>query len=81
MAEFLTTNSISHKIDKILKNAEEFVVIVSPYYQISRNFLDRLIDAGNRNVKIELVYGKQELFKDKLNDFLKVKNLDIFYLG
>lgn len=52
MAEFLTTIGISHHIERIIKKAENQLVLVSPYLQLSPILMTRLEDASNRNIKI-----------------------------
>lgn len=44
MAEFLTTNGTSYHIENIIIGAEEKLVLVSPYLQISKTFYERLKD-------------------------------------
>lgn len=71
MAEFLTTIGVCDRLERIIEEAEEKLVLVSPYVQFSPTFLERLKGAERRGVKITLIYGKEELKtgeRDKLND-------------
>jgi hypothetical protein len=81
MAEFLTTQGTSYNIEKIIINASERLILVSPYLNISANFMARLQDAGKRNVEITLIYGKDELKpqeKQKLSE-LQLQHLSLYY--
>jgi phosphatidylserine/phosphatidylglycerophosphate/cardiolipin synthase-like enzyme len=79
MAKFLTTHSTVSEIDNIIRNAQGWLVLISPYFQVSNIFLERFRDAGSKNVKITLVYGKQELKLDELQALSSVNNLSLLY--
>ena len=79
MAKFLTTLETSAKIEKIIRQAEEELTLITPYLKLTQIFQDRLIDAGNRNVKIKLIYGKEELNPEDLENLKELKNLELYY--
>ena len=79
MAEFLTTNGTSYNIENIIIEAKNKLVLVSPYLQISKTFYERLKDASNRNVKIKIIYGKDELKPNEKNSLAELKNVELFY--
>jgi phosphatidylserine/phosphatidylglycerophosphate/cardiolipin synthase-like enzyme len=79
MAEFLTTNGTSYRIETIIIEAKRKLVLVSPYLQLSKTFFERLKDAANRNVKINIIYGKDELKPNEKNSLAELKNLELFY--
>lgn len=56
MAEFLTTHEIASSIEKIIRQAKEEIIILSPYLQLSQSFFDRLQDADRKKVKITIIY-------------------------
>ncbi len=61
MAKFLTTNGINYVIEKIIRDAKERVVLVSPYLQLN-NRIKELLSIGYRpDVDIQIIYGKKEL--------------------
>jgi len=63
MAKFLTTLETSAKIEKVIRQAEEELILITLYLKLTQIFQDRLIDAGNRNVNIKLIYGGLRKFK------------------
>lgn len=78
--EFLTTKGIAASIERIIRNATDFIVIVSPYVKIDRTYLERLHEAEQNNIKIYLIFGKgdmKNLEKEKLQVF---QNLQILFL-
>lgn len=79
MAKFLTTHSTASEIDTIIRNAQSWLVLISPYFQVGDIFLERLQDAGSKNVKITLVYGKTELKPEELKKLSNIKNVSLLY--
>ncbi|MGV3598864.1 MAG: phospholipase D family protein [Bacteroidota bacterium] len=79
MAEFLTTNGTSYHIENIILGARKKLVLVSPYLQISKTFLERLKDASKKDVTITIIYGKDELKPSEKKSLLELKNLEIHY--
>ena len=65
MAKFLTTQGTSYHLENLILKAEQILILISPFLQISKTLYERLKDASNRNVKIIIVYGKKELKNDE----------------
>ena len=79
MAEFLTTNGTSFNLENIILEAKTKLILVSPYLQISKTFFERLKDTSNRNVKIKIIYGKDELNEIEKKQLSELENLELFY--
>lgn len=79
MAEFLTTYGTSSKIEEIMINAKHEIYLVSPFLQLSKTFYERLKDASGNNVKISIVYGKDELKPSERNSLAGISNLELFF--
>ncbi len=78
MAEFLDTSGISFAIENIIKNARNGeLVLISPYLSLSKTLFERLKDTERNNVKIILIYGKDELKPDERNQLRQLKNLSL----
>lgn len=75
MAKFLTTKGTSHHLEDIIIGASKELFLVSPYLQISKTFLERLKDASQRGINIKIVYGKNNLKEDQLNNLQTLKNI------
>jgi len=78
MVKFLTTTNTSAKIVKIIKQAKKEVTLITPYIRLAQTFYDRLIEADNRKVNINLVYGKKEKLED-LEKIKKLKHLRLYF--
>ena len=77
--QFLTTKQISGEVERVIREAQKFVVLISPYFQISDTYLERLREAGSRNVKTHIVFRKDQI--NKINDdaFSTCSNLSLYY--
>ena len=73
MAEFLTTTGISFKLEQIIKNANERIVLISPYLKLNDKIKELLEDKDRFKLDIRVVYGKNELLPEE-NNWLKSKN-------
>ncbi|GET25962.1 phospholipase D family protein [Prolixibacter sp. NT017] len=79
MADFLTTNGISYRIETIIMEAKNELTLVSPYLQLSKTFYERLKDASNKNVNIKIIYGKDDLKPNERNSLAELDNIELYY--
>lgn len=79
MAEFLTTSGTSHHLENVIIDAERKIILVSPYLQISKTLIERLKDAGNRRIKITIIYGKDELKQNEKKALEDMKGIELYY--
>lgn len=61
MSEFLTTRGVSDRLEQIIRNADEHLILISPYLQIDED-LKELIQEKDRSgrINIYVIYGKIE---------------------
>ncbi len=78
--EFLTTKGIAANIERIIRNAKEFIAIITPYVRIDEQYICRLHDAERNGVKITLIFGKEDMQEFEKNKFRDFHNLEIFFL-
>lgn len=79
MAKFLTTVGNSFYIEQIILNAEKSLTLVTPYLNLSKNLMERLTDADMENIRITLIYGKNELNKLEKKKLDSLKNIEIYF--
>lgn len=65
MAEFLNTSRISTELERIITDAEERLVIISPYIKAEQRILEKLEDAAKRGVAVRVIHGKRDLRSDE----------------
>lgn len=61
MAELLTTSGVTFNLERIIKEASEKLVLVSPYLKINERLRQMLEDQDRFKIDIRVVYGKNEL--------------------
>ena len=65
MVEFLTTTGVSYNleriVERIVRDASEKLVLVSPYLKINDRLKQWLEDKNRFKIDIRVVYGKNEL--------------------
>ncbi len=65
MAKFLDTMEITSAIQRILKNAKERVVLISPYIDFDQRYKLLIKEKNDEHVPVTLVWGKnKKLFKN-----------------
>jgi len=79
MAEFLTTYGISSKLEEIINYAQQELILISPYFQLSETFYSRMCEASERDVNITIVFGKEKLKDDEFNAFAEIPRLELLY--
>lgn len=79
MAKFLRTNGVSDAIDRIISEAKNEILIVSPYLKVHTQLLERMQQAARRNVRIILIYGKTELNSDMDSKLGTIDCLERYY--
>lgn len=79
MAKFLTTSGISYYIEEVIVGAKSEIFLVSPYLKLSMNLYERLKDADLKNIKINLIYGKDELREDQWKLLSELNNLNLYF--
>ena len=67
MAKFLTTTDISSELEKIMKGANDRLILMSPYLKINQRLKDLLEDKNRFKIGIRVVYGKNELQPEENN--------------
>ncbi|MCG7847625.1 MAG: phospholipase D family protein [ANME-2 cluster archaeon] len=71
MAEFLTTTGISYELEKLIKNSEEKLFLVSPYLQIADSLKHLIMERDLRKIDIRVVYRKDNKINAEDMSFLQ----------
>ena len=86
MAQFLKGNDLNAAIGKIFENAEDKLILISPYIKLHHRYTDELkFKVKNDKLEIVIVFGKNEkditksLTADDLNFFKQFPNIQIRY--
>lgn len=79
MAEFLTTTGVSYHIENIIKTAKKNLFLISPFLKLTKNFYERLKDASDRGVIIDIYYGKNELDYSERQKLTQLRNIQLYF--
>ena len=80
MAKFLTTRGTIFAIEQIINNAQQSIVLLSPFVKIPDSLFQNLMAADKRGVTIELIHGKNRLQQAVLEQLKRISNLKIYFL-
>lgn len=61
MAKLLETTGVSHHLLQLIDNANEKLILVSPYLKLNDRLKQSLEDKDRLKKDIRIVYGKNEL--------------------
>ena len=70
MARFLDTTGVSHYLQQLINNANEKLILISPYLKINDRIKQSLEDKDRLKIDVRLIYGKNEL-QPAENNWLK----------
>lgn len=80
MAVFLTTRGTTSELEKIINNAGNGVVLISPFIKIPDSLFQNLKAADQRGVKVSVVYGKNQLEPETLKRLMELRNAKLYFL-
>jgi hypothetical protein len=79
MAKFLETQAISNELMKLIKDAKDKIILVSPYLKVNSQIQERLKTKSKIGTlsEIVIVYGKSELKKTELEWIKQIEDLKV----
>ena len=79
MAEFLNTTGVSYHLERVIRNANERLVIISPFLKINPRIKELLEEKDRAKIDIRVVYGKNELRPEENNWLESVASIRTSY--
>ncbi len=67
MAKFLDTTGISYHLQQLINNANEKLILISPFLKINERIRQSLEDKDRLKIDIRIIYGKNELQPEENN--------------
>jgi hypothetical protein len=79
MAKFLDTQAISSELTRLIKDAKEKIILVSPYLKVNPQIQERLKTKSKTMLlsEIVIVYGKSELTKVELEWIKDIEDIKV----
>jgi hypothetical protein len=80
MAKFLDTQAISNELMKLIKDAKDKIILVSPYLRVNSQIQERLKTKSKIGTlsEIVIVYGKSELKQSELDWIKGIEDLKVY---
>lgn len=75
MAKFLDTMGVNSALSQIIKNAQERLVLISPYLQINDRFKVMLEDKDKFKIDIRIIYSESRLQPSESNWLKSLKSV------
>jgi phosphatidylserine/phosphatidylglycerophosphate/cardiolipin synthase-like enzyme len=80
MVKFLDTTGVSHELSLLLKNADERIILLSPYLQLAPTLKDLIRERISDNIDISIVYGKEEhLNRDDFRFLQELSDVKVYF--
>jgi phage antirepressor YoqD-like protein len=67
MAKFLNTRKAVSEIEDLIRNAEQRLILISPYLKLSKDFKELLTYRNSKDKVTTVIFGKQELNPTEMN--------------
>ena len=61
MAKFLKTTGVSYHLQQLIDNADETLILISPFLKVNDRLRQSLEDKDRMKIDIRVIYGKNEL--------------------
>ena len=78
MAEFLTTADVSSELQKVITNARERVILISPYIKINEQLKGRIQSKANAGTNIRIIFGKRQA-QDDCEWLKSLQSVEIYF--
>ncbi len=75
MAKFLDTTGVSYHLQQLINQAQDTLILISPYLKINERLRQSLDDKDRMKIDIRIVYGKNELQPDQINWLKSLKSM------
>jgi len=75
VAKFLDTTGVSYHLQQLINQAQDTLILISPYLKINERLRQSLDDKDRMKIDIRVVYGKNELQPDQINWLKSLKSL------
>lgn len=67
MVKFLDTTGVSYHLQKLIVQAEDALILISPFLKINERLRQALEDKDRMKLDIRIIYGKNELQPEQIN--------------
>ena len=79
MTTFLNTTALSYHLELLIKEAEEFLFLVSPFVSINKRLKQLIEHKTNVVHPITIIYGKKKMFSEEYKWLESISNVNLYY--
>lgn len=79
MAKFLNTSATTFYLEELIKEAQERLIIISPFLQFNERIKELLEDKNRFKIDVRIIYGKSELAPKEINWLESLKSVRISF--
>lgn len=79
MAKFLNTSAVTYYLEEMIKNANERLILISPYLRLNDKIKELLEDKNRLKIDIRIIYGKKDLIAEEANWLHKLEFVRISF--
>ena len=80
MAKFLKTTGVSHYLEQLIDNAQDKLILISPFLKFNPRIKSILEDKDRLKIDVRLIYGKNELQPEENNWLNGLKSIRSSFL-
>ncbi len=79
MSKFLDKDKAVAEIKDLVKNADQILVLISPYLKLSKDFKELLQFRNSKDKVTTIIFGKQELNPDEMKFLQGIQFVSLYY--
>lgn len=79
MAKFINTRKAVAQIEDLIRNAEEKLILISPFLKLAKDFKELLTYRDSKEKITHIVFGKQELNPDEMKFLQGLRSVYLKY--
>jgi hypothetical protein len=79
MAKFLDTQGVSYFLAQLIKEANEKLLLISPYLKLSDRMYELLEDKDKLKLAVHVIYGKNELHPDEASKLRGLRSVRLLF--
>lgn len=79
MAKFLNTSATNFYLEELIKNAKEWLILISPFLKLNDRIKELLEDKNRLKIDIRIIYGKSDLHPDEIKWMQKLEYVRVSF--
>jgi len=77
MAKYLTNKETQVALERLIRNSEQKLILVSPYIKLSNSFLSQLKSQAENGVSVKILFRKEQVTSEEISRLYTIKNVEL----